>query len=486
MIATIDTAAVGGRRYDLVVVGSGFGSAFFLAGLLERLPPTARVLVVERGAVHPHAWQIANDRNSVIDPQTTYGRETDKPWNFTIGFGGGTNCWFAQTPRMLPSDFRLRSLYGRGVDWPFDYDALEPYYGAAETLMSIAGDAAIGRVTPRSTPFPQPPHRPSAIDRAMMAAQPDRHFVLPTARARIATPERPSCCASLRCGLCPVDAKFTALNGLVPVFSDPRVSVLTQARALRFETEGGSLRALVFVDGDGEHRVEGDLFVLGANAIHSPAILEASGMGGGLTGRGLHESLGAEVEVLLDGLDNFDGSTITTGLNYTLADGDFRRERGAALIFFENRWKHGLRREPGRWRELAPLTIIAEDLVDEDSRVTLGPGGEPQVAHPGPTAYAQAGIDAAMEALPRILAPLPVEAIRFRGMRVTESHLQGTLRMGADPETSVVDPDMIHHRWRNLVVVGSAAFPTCSTANPSLTVAALSLRAADRLAGGAR
>jgi choline dehydrogenase-like flavoprotein len=53
--------------------------------------------------------------------------------------------------------------------------------------------------------------------------------------------------------------------------------------------------------------------------------------------------------------------------------------------------------------------------------------------------------------------------------------------MGIDPETSVVDGDQIHHRLRNLVVVGSAVFPTCSCANPSLTVAALSLRAAERI-----
>jgi choline dehydrogenase-like flavoprotein len=55
------------------------------------------------------------------------------------------------------------------------------------------------------------------------------------------------------------------------------------------------------------------------------------------------------------------------------------------------------------------------------------------------------------------------------------------MRMVSDPASSVVDGDLIHHKYRNLIVVGSSVFPTCGTGNPSLTVAALSLRAAEKL-----
>ncbi|MET0659174.1 MAG: GMC oxidoreductase, partial [Steroidobacteraceae bacterium] len=84
--------------------------------------------------------------------------------------------------------------------------------------------------------------------------------------------------------------------------------------------------------------------------------------------------------------------------------------------------------------------------------------------------------------LSTVLAPLPVERIEFRDLRATESHIQGSLRMGVDPASSVVDSRQVHHRVRNLVVVGSAVFPSCSCSNPSLTVAALSLRSAALLA----
>jgi choline dehydrogenase-like flavoprotein len=55
--------------------------------------------------------------------------------------------------------------------------------------------------------------------------------------------------------------------------------------------------------------------------------------------------------------------------------------------------------------------------------------------------------------------------------------------MGRDSETSVVDRDLIHHRVRNLLVLGGSAFPTAAPANPTLTISALSLRAAREMFG---
>jgi choline dehydrogenase-like flavoprotein len=50
--------------------------------------------------------------------------------------------------------------------------------------------------------------------------------------------------------------------------------------------------------------------------------------------------------------------------------------------------------------------------------------------------------------------------------------------MGADPATSVVDADLRAHQHRNLFMLGSGVFPTGGTANPTLTIVALALRAA--------
>ncbi|MGR3198875.1 MAG: GMC oxidoreductase [Paracoccus sp. (in: a-proteobacteria)] len=470
---------VANDHFDCIVIGSGFGSAFFLHEMLLRNP--GRILLLEWGQHVPHDWQIEHQANTPIPDTSTYRSNSSKPWNFTIGLGGGTNCWFAQTPRLHPNDFRMKSLYGVGADWPIGYDDLEDAYCRAEDIMSISGDEDMAQVMPRSRPFPQPPHRMSQPDRIMKAAQPHQHFTMPTGRARQATGTRNACCASLRCRYCPADAKFTANNGLMHVFEAPEVSVVTGAEVRHLGHAGDTINSVTYRAGGRKYTATADLFVLGANAIQSPAILQRSGLGGGLVGLGLHESHGASFEVFLDGVDNFDGSTITTGLNYGLYDGAHRSDYGAALVYFENRWSHGMRIEPGRMRQTLPIVIVTEELLDDRNRVVLDEDENAFVEYVGLSDYAARGMSEARRKLPDLLSPLPVQEIFDRGVRGTESHLQGTLRMGDDPASSVVDAGMVHHRLRNLVVVGTSTFPTCSCANPSLTAAALSVRAAGLL-----
>jgi glucose dehydrogenase len=65
-------------------------------------------------------------------------------------------------------------------------------------------------------------------------------------------------------------------------------------------------------------------------------------------------------------------------------------------------------------------------------------------------------------------------------------HIMGTYRMGNDPKTSVVDSFQRTHDHNNLYLVGSGTFPTGGTANPTLTLSALAMRTADRIAGDLR
>jgi choline dehydrogenase-like flavoprotein len=61
-------------------------------------------------------------------------------------------------------------------------------------------------------------------------------------------------------------------------------------------------------------------------------------------------------------------------------------------------------------------------------------------------------------------------------------HIMGTYRMGSRSDNSVVDSYQRSHDHGNLYLVGSGTFPTGATANPTLTIAALALRTADRIA----
>jgi choline dehydrogenase-like flavoprotein len=61
-------------------------------------------------------------------------------------------------------------------------------------------------------------------------------------------------------------------------------------------------------------------------------------------------------------------------------------------------------------------------------------------------------------------------------------HLLGTARMGPDPATSVVDPDCKAHEVNGLYVVDGSVMPAGGTVNPTNTVQAVALRAADKIA----
>jgi len=60
-------------------------------------------------------------------------------------------------------------------------------------------------------------------------------------------------------------------------------------------------------------------------------------------------------------------------------------------------------------------------------------------------------------------------------------HHMGTTRIHADPRQGVVDAHCRVHVAGNLYVAGSAVYPTAGSANPTLTLVALSLRLSDHL-----
>jgi choline dehydrogenase-like flavoprotein len=472
--------AVNESAYDVVAIGSGFATSFFLWGLLrepgrERL----RALVLERGPLVPHDWQVRHRLSSPVDYETAIHHRASVPkeWRFNIGFGGGSNCWTGHVPRMLPADFRMASTYGVGRDWPVGYDDLEPHYETAEAIMAVSGPAD-RHPYPKRGPYPQPPHRMNLPDQILQRAQPEWIFALPTVRARVATPTRGVCCANGVCNICPVDAKFTILNGMADLYADKRITLLCDAEAFAIETSAGRASAVLYRHRGREHSARADMVLLGANGIFNPALMLRSGFSHPMLGRNLHEQGGFRARVYLDGIDSFQGSSHRSAVNYALYDGPHRRTHAACIIEHANVAR--LRPEFGRWREVMELSATVEDLPDPRNHVAQGSGDDkPTVVFQGYGDYHHRGMAAAQAALERILAPLPVERIDVYIPSVaTKAHIQGTTVMGNDPQDSIIDRYLRHHQVRNLFVLGSGCFPTGAPANPTLTICALSLWAA--------
>src|SRR5690554_2992457 len=120
------------NQYDIVAVGTGFATTFFLHRYLQRSARNLRVLVLEGGEFISHSEQMKHSKDLRWMIRRTWDQfvnnSPEKLWNYFPAFGGGSNCWAACTPRLLPEDFRLKSTYGVGADWPLTYEELEPYY----------------------------------------------------------------------------------------------------------------------------------------------------------------------------------------------------------------------------------------------------------------------------------------------------------------------------------------------------------------------
>ena len=477
------------EHYDAVIVGTSFASSFFLLRYLEHAPPAARVLVLERGNADSKAWQLANRRASSLEAEEVYENLTPgKEWYTSPGFGGNSKCWMGGATRMMPGDFRLRTRYGVGSDWPVSYEDLEPHYCTAERIMMISGpdDSPM----PRSIPFPMPQHRFSDPDTLLKARFPQGWYGMATARASVANTQRGVCCATGICALCPVDAKFTIQNGLAHLYRDSRVTLRLRAEVQGIETAAGVVRAVNYLEDGALHSASADLVVLGASALFNPHILLRSGFDHPLIGRRLHEQMPVYLTLDLKGVKCYNGSTVLSGLGYLFYEGEHRREHAACMIEtwsspFAYRMEDALRLEAGRWNERLMLGFLFDDLPNEASTVSVSPANPrlARVKFAGFSDYAQRGAEQIPRMLDVLAQALPIERLVSQGLGATAAHIQGTVVMGDDPAPSVVDRYLVHHRYRNLLVLGSSSYPTASPAYPTLTVAALSLWAAQHALG---
>ncbi|MFD2161641.1 GMC oxidoreductase [Paradesertivirga mongoliensis] len=470
--------------YDLIVIGSGFASTFFLKKYLSKAPSTAKILVLERGHLYPHAERVKEKRGEAtafasLNPlaiDTFENTNDSKDWHFSIGFGGGSNCWFGCTPRFLPSDFKMKTLYGVGNDWPVSYDDLDPYYTEVEDLMSISGPAD----TPfrRTKPYPQPPHLFTAVDKKLKKEYGNKYISQPTARSRVAVNGRGVCCASTVCNVCPVNAKFTIENSNLNVYEDPRVEIEYGAAVYSLELVQNMARKVNFVKDNKELQIGGEVIALGTNPFFNANILLNSGDTNPHTGKGVGEQLGMQVHVYLDDMQSVGGSTWVNANGYMLYDGDHRKDYAACLMESSN--EPFFRPESGKWRNMASFRMVFEDLPDPDNYIsTTGDRLKPKVHFKGHSEYTLKGVEAMKKSLPKVLSCLPVEKIIYKDAYPSEAHILGATRMSNSAAGGVVDKLLIHHQYRNLFVLGSGSFTTFSPANPTLTLSALSMYSAD-------
>jgi choline dehydrogenase-like flavoprotein len=440
--------------------------------------------------------------------------------------GGSTWHWLGHTPRLLPNDFRLRSTYGVGVDWPVGYADLEPWYCRAEKELGVAGDDAEWQNVHgafRSQPFPMSKIWPSWSDELFSQALREvpisgrRLAVLstPSARNSQAYDGRPPCAGNASCvPICPIGAKY---DGSVHVKKSVAkgAQLWEKSVALRLEKDAdGGVRTVHFKRWDqSEARVRGRVVVVAANAIESAKLLLLSGVANSSdqVGRNLMDHLQkAVLGSAREPVYPFRGPPSTSGIE-TFRDGEFRKVRGAfrmslgndgwsrsgspqtdvaRLIETEGLFGHALRER--LFHDVSRqvrMSCSVEVLPSPANRVTLSPlldsfGVPRPQLHFATDDYTRDAFGPALDVIQDVLRALDATVTSLDRNPQNYSgagHIMGTCRMGFDAKTAVVDADCRSFDHPNLFVVGAGTFPTCGTANPTLTVAALALRAADHV-----
>lgn len=468
---TIDEAA--GRRWDVIVVGTSFAAMFFARGLQRN--HRMSVLFVERGPFVSREQQVEDPAARVYEAfsqNNTSGHE--KTWVAQKMFGGNSNCWTGCVPRFHPNDFRMKSAYGVEVDWPITYAELEPYYYDVEAVMEVAGGGSDHHL-PRDRPFPFPPHAPNNVDVVLRKHDPINWFAQPAARSNGG--RRTSCCSNGLCHLCPVDAKFTILNSLED-FETDNTHYLLSHEVRKLAVEGGRSRGVIVRDKAGrETELGADLVGLGANAISNAAILMRTGVQNPHLGRGIAEQASRTIRYHIP-FANFFGGTKITGHGYLHYDGQHRRNRAGVLMEIRNDLTIARLGRRGDWLNVLSVKFISDTLVNPNNRMILQ-DGEPHIEWVGYGKYALDGLDHAID---QSLGMFPFEAtVRHDwGLRDTEAHIQGMTAMGRTADEGVTNLDGEVFGLPGVRVMGSGVFPTCSPANPTLTLAALALRAGER------
>ena len=201
--------------------------------------------------------------------------------------GGATKLYGAALYRLRPQDFgELKHVDGVSPAWPIEYGDMEPYYTMAEGHYRVRGARGEDPTEPPTSapyPFPALPHEPRIQQLSDdLAAEGLHPFHAPCGVLRDEDTPQTSVC--VRCGFCdgfpcPLHAKSDAeVMGVRPALGSPNVTLLTDARAVRLDTNpDGTAVTDVVIERDGStETLTGDVVVVSCGAANSAKLLLAS------------------------------------------------------------------------------------------------------------------------------------------------------------------------------------------------------------------
>ena len=467
------------ERFDVVVVGSGAGGGVVAGELADH---GRRVLLLEVG---PHLTAADFTRWEAKATHDLWWPIRFAPINGGAGgamplpggrcVGGTTTVNTKVALRAHEKDYakwhEASGIVGSGGA-PFGASDLDPHYDRVEKRLGVR-ERSDWRKSVRTV---EPAFRSLGAPLEPVMSYTDANCMS---------------CGSCLQG-CPTNAGKSTLNTYIhDAWAAGRLELRAGARVERVVIENGEAAGVEYIS-DGElSRVDAGAVVVAAGTLNTPQLLMRSGMpdstSSGLVGR----NLGFHPVRLVFGLfdEPQDAHMVYPITAHSMAhqhdeDGGFVIEATtmmdpigfATSVEDENGplWGAALVETLRSYRHWIGMLAMVND--DNNGSVTLDDDGvESFAAEFSEAEHARA--DAALDFAREVLRSAGASSLRWTGLIST--HVQGTCRMGSDPERSVVDADGQSWDVKRLYVGDGSLVPRTLSVNPSLTIMAL----ADRLAG---
>ena len=497
---------------DAVVIGTGAGGA----PLLSRLAKAGlKVVALEAGEHWNPAKDFATDELSQsklfwTDERLSAGKDPVHFGNNNsgIGVGGSTLHYTAYVPRPQPDDFKLHSEFGVGVNWPIGYNDLEPYFGELEHFLGVSGPPTYPWGAKRSSSYPLSPLplngaaqlmkrgcdalniRTSPAPNAALSAP----YYQPDIGWRAACTNRGFCQAG-----CTTGAKASMDVTYIPLAVHHGAEIRSKSFVTQLEVDSsGHISGVVYIQDDIEQRQKCRYVFLCAGAVETPRMLLLNKLANssGEVGKNFMAHTGMQVwaqfEEDVRPYKGIPGSLISED-THRPEDADFAggyllQSIGVMPVTYASQvargrglWGEKLQQCMRGYNHTAGINILGDCLPYADNFLELS--DEPDARGlPKPRIHFTFGenenrLTAHSEKIMREIWSVAGAGDMWSYNR--SAHTIGTCRMGDNAQKAVVNSEGQSFDIPNLFIADNSIFPSALSANPALTIMALSLRIAD-------
>lgn len=495
---------------DAVVIGTGAGGAPLLARLAKA---GLKVVALEAGSNRRPEEEFVADEAASGDlywmRERISGGRTPEAFganNSGVGVGGSTLHWGAYVPRADARDMRLRSQTGVGEDWPIAFDELLPYFRSVEDFIGVSGPADYLWDPRRGYKLPPVPRNAPA---QAMAAGCEK-LGLRVSDGPVAVVSRPFeqkggdlRHACVNCGFCHQGCRNGAKASMDVTYLPLAVAHGAEIRPdcfvhkIEFDRSGRATGVVYRHEGV-DHRQPCGAVFLCAGAVETPRLLLNLGVANanGQVGRNYLAHVATQVWGTFDAEmrmnKGYPSAMITEDMvrpqDADFAGGYLVQSLGVVLQTFADQvargrglWGQPLVDYLDRYNHLAGIGINGETLPSDDNLLTLSDETDDLGLRKALIQFSEGENERRLKAHATAFMKGIWEAAGASDIWVLDrtAHTIGTCRMGTDRERSVVDPTGRSHEVPNLWIADNSVFPSSLSANPALTIMALSLRTAD-------